>query len=504
MTLSRLLIAGLLAAATPALADEPILVTTDGLDLTLTDAGFGVLGEVARDEFINRLQNKALEDMSVEVPLFFRAKVEGLKFSVNLKDLKVAPGYDALSLDAMIDNVQVDVAHIRFENWLVPFLGTSCYGTQLNIGNHNDLPLGATIGAMLGDPDYPIELKLQDLRFDLNRGQYASRGPNDCRGPFDIQDYFSRYMLSAILSYARPLISAAIKVEIAKTVPKVEDALNGMTAMMLPVDLPDLVIVPAASFNAGFKPTKLDITPEKLAVRLAMRVQKRETESLARPSRGGQEAASLVYGNFGVNPKFLSDFAAVAMAGGTTPIELYPEMHEFIKILTNRWEVSGFWPDLETTRADGDVLKLWARFVTPPTFALNEAGDSVVMQIPDLELKYQISRDGRWIDYAYLNLQANVGFGFAIEGGQLAVSVRPNGTVSAKSRWAPTYTPADPTINEPLANQLFTTILQLLGGRTKPAFEFPVPVLPVAGRLMTIEGLTVDAPFVKFDLVKGQ
>lgn len=493
LSMRPLLAAAFVLLAPLAHAEEPLHVTYEGLSLDLTPAGLGFAAGVARAQLAGRLQNQPLPNVGFEVPVLFNARAEGITYSVKLRELGLAPATDALDVAALIEDVEVHIDHLRLESWLFPELGTSCYGTTIHIGNGSDLPASARLGARLEDGR--VVLDVQSLDFALSSEQYATDGPQHCIGPFDIQDYISPYVVAAVLGEARPVVELGVQLGLREVIPSVGDALNDLAGAKLPLALPDLVVLPATKVLLGFKPYALELTPEKLSLKLSLFIRRDETE--ARLPRARAAANGILLGHVGVNPHFLSAVTAVTMPHGSLPVELHPEAHQLVALLTGRDAMASILPDLSAAPLESDRLRLFVRFLAPPTFAQDDAGNLLV-GIPSMEWRYQVLEQGAWRDYFLMSIKAQLGLRLSSAPSELRFKVT-GGEVAVDGRWAPGYAPRDATFDRETAQAFFGSLVQILAEAEEPV-AMRLPSLPVGGHELTIGGLGAESPFLSFDL----
>lgn len=486
----------LFVAALAALAPQ---AQAKSLDVALTRPGFELISDAARTELTSRLQDAKLPDQTITIPLLARVEAEDITFSVALDRLDAYPAEGLIGVDAVVDNVTVHIGRLRFEAWAVPFLGTTCTGTTVDAGRHAALPLSVQIGAKVSDGG--IALKLKHLSFSMNRDQYAANGPGDCRGPFDIKDYFTRFVAGQVLAHARPLIEKAVHIEARRLVPRVAAMLNELAETPLVLGLPDLIVAPAARVALKGKPTALSLTPDGMRLALDLSVAPAGTPQRARRVRNLRHHPGTLYGTVGVHPELITELLAATLANGSRPVELKPAMDPMIETLTDRAALAAFWPDLDKVADAGNTLKLFARIVEPPVFKARPDGQGWHAVIPDLELHYQLNQGGAWIDYADLHVSAVIDAAPSVAGGKLALNVL-SGTATATSTWAPTYHPVDPTFDSETTNAVFAAVIDLVAtSETPPAFD--LPVLPLAGYRLTAQALRIDGDLTTLDLVEA-
>lgn len=473
-----------------------------GLKVEITRPGFALVSDVARTEFVNNLQNAALPDLEMRIPFVSRIAAQDITYSVTLGSLDVAPADGEIDVDALIDNVTVNIGSVRFESWLIPLLGSTCTGTSVVVGGRSGLPVSVQMNA--GVNDEGLSLSLRRLDFALNHDQYAAQGPGDCRGPFDVKDYFTRFVASFVIAHARPLIEAGVRIEARRLVPQVQKMLNELSEKPLIVGTPDLIVAPATRVALKGKATQLDLSSEGMTLELALTVDKAPESRAANrrrlidrvPHEPGQ-----LYATLGVHPALVSQILAVTLANGSRATELTRDMDPMIESLTDRSALAAFWPDLDKTVSTGQTLRLFARIVQPPVISALECGLGWRMAVPDLELHYQLNRDGVWIDYVDLHIKAEMDAAPSIQDGQLAMKLL-SGTASATSVWAPTYTPVDPRFDQEMTNSVLKAVFELISTSETPP-TFMLPTIALAGYALTAEKLRIDGEYTKIDLIEA-
>jgi hypothetical protein len=467
------------------------------VSVELTDDGFALVSAVAKDQFINHLTDAALPDQELEIPLVARALVSDITYSVNLASLAVTPTEGAVDVAAVIDNIDIDIGSIRFESWALPFIGSTCTGTSADLGNGQALPVSARLSAKVEGGK--IQLGVAAFDFSLAEGQYEGHGPHGCVGPFDVKDPITEILLSTVVANARPLIELGVRYEIKKIVPKVADSLNALATTPKLLDVPDLFLVPATKLALTAQPTSLSLRDGAMAVELAVKIKKADEESGYLPPRASERG--VLYGTLGIRPALVNDLMAALMADGTRPLPLAPSMHPLIEALTNRESMALLWPDLDATPTD-DTLRVSARFAKAPTVATLDGGAGWRLDIPSLELIYQVKRDGEWMPYATLSVAATVDAAPTVEGGVMTLKVL-GGTATTSSKWADGFVPVDPTFDQAKADETFQLVINFMAATDSPT-QMELPVLNLAERPVTVDGLRIENDYAKLDLVGAE
>lgn len=494
--LTRTCITCLITAASTSFAGEREPST---LSLDLTRDGFAAVSDVAKEKFLNQLQDAPLPDQEISVPLTARTKLQGVTFSVALESLLVEPAQDGLKIHAVIDNIHVDIRESRFENWFVPALGTSCYNTAIDLGNHESLPLHAQVDAVLVGGD--LRLNLNSFNFSVDQSQYQAQGPDSCYGLFEIRDFVAQFVLSKAIENARPLIALGIRHELKSLLPKVGAMLKDFAARPMTVTTPNLLVVPATKVVVSGGLEDLMLTPDHGKFKLAVKIDPAIEEDFVPRSHSTIRGEPVVYGTLGVTSSLVNDALAAVLVNGTNPIELTPDADPFVQALTNREALALLWPDLDLNPTNGETLRLFARLGRAPTVSVKDDLSPWHIFVPDVELRYMLNRNGQWIDYATMHIQIDLDLEPRINGGALTLKIV-GGTPVASAAWAPTYQPADPTFNSAKANETFQLAINFLATTDNP-LAFGLPSFSVAGRALAADHLRIDESAIKLDIVAG-
>lgn len=489
------------ALATCAAATASAQQLHEALRLDLTPEGFDLVATVAKDELLNEMRGASLPAQTFELPLLARVLADDITYTVKLKTLQLNPADGALQLDVVIDDIIVSVGTLRLETWLLPAIGTSCTSSEFHVGNDRALPLGALLGmSVTGEAgEKALALALQDLDFEVERSQYRTTGPDECRGPFGIQDPVTRWALRETFARTRPLVEHGVKYAVKKLLPKIQELLNDFATTPLVVETPDLIVLAPARLALRGQPTALSLSPAGLKLTLAAEVkpapEKAETKSFAKRVK----ATGVRYATLGVTPRFMTELMGTLLEGGTRFLPLDASMHPLLDTMTDREALTAFWPDLTVTRSTNDRMLLRGRLAAAPIVSPSAEGAGFRVQIPSVELKYQQSLESVWRDYATLFVSADVDAAPEIVDGKLVLKLD-GGTASATAAWSPDYTPVDPTFEKETADAVFQMVVDLLSSTDEPP-SFGLPVLGLGDRRLTAAQLRREGEWALLDLV---
>ncbi len=498
LTTTRIALAALATCAAATASGQKL---HEALRLDLTPEGFDLVATVAKDEFLNEMRGEPLPSQAFELPLLARVLAEDITYTVKLKTLQLNPADGALQLDVVIDDIVVSVGHLRLETWLLPAIGTSCRSSQFHVGNDRALPLGALLGLSVGgeDGEKALALALQDLDFSIERSQYRTTGPEECRGPLGIQDPVTRWALREAFARTRPLVEHGVKYAVKKLLPKIQELLNDFATTPVVVETPDLIVLAPARLALRGQPTALALSPEGLKLTLAAEIKPAPEKAEARTFAKRVKASGVRYATLGVTPRFMTELMGTLLADGTRFLPLDAAMHPLLDTMTDRESLTAFWPDLSVTRSTSDRMQLWGRLAAAPVVTSAAQGEGFRVVVPSVELKYQLSQESAWRDYATLFVSADVNAAPAIVDGKLVLKLD-GGTAGATATWAPGYTPVDPTFEKETADAVFQTVVDLLSSTDEPP-SFSLPVLGLGDRRLTAAGLRRDGDWALLDLV---
>ena len=491
-----------LAAFATSLASATARADDRAMTVELTRPGFALVSDVVKDQFLTTLTAAALPDEEISIPLVANVIASGITYSVRLKSLDAYPTNGAIGFDALIDDIEVNVRGVRFESWLLPLVGSTCTNAVIHIGNGNDLPVSALLDASVANDK--LALKVHALDFNLARSQYQSSGPDECRGLFDIKDYFTRFVVRAVLANARPAIELGVQVAARLVVPTIAAQLNKLATSPMIIDLPSLLVVPATSVKISGHPTSLVLTGSSMKVALSAKVDRVHGLPPAADAPQTARHAALpntVYGTFGFDPRFMTEAMAAFLADGSLPLELTPDMDPMIDAITQRDSLTAFWPDLTVAQGIDARLKVFASVGQAPVLTALADGSGWHLSAPDLQLQYKALRAGAWIDYATIHIKAEVDVAPQVVDGQIIMKVL-GGTAATTAAWAPTYTPVDPMFDQATADQVFLAAIQLSASSDTPP-HFALPILPLAGHHLSLDALRQENGYTEFNLIEA-
>ena len=466
----------------------------NSLSLEIGRAGFEVLSKVAQERLLNNLENQVIPDLHLSVPLIANLDIRKISVSAQFEKIKIVPFNNGLDVDLGIKNFEINIGEVRFSNFFLPSLGTSCYGTKINVANGRTLPLKARLGIRMENG--LIKLKNYGFNFNLNESQYKTQGPADCVGAFGVTDYLITFLAQNILSAARPAINLALNAGVDVLASDLGTLLfTQIDKLRLPINVPNLLIIPEGKISLGFKIEKVKVSSEKMKLELSLAVEKDNSKS-------DEEVAVpevLKYAKLGINPQFLTHLLSVLMdKEGTKEIEITSDFHEMIADILKVSEFSNFIPDLQTIKTDSDVLRLFISFKKMPIISIKDG--ALYVDIPNLTMKLMVEQNGKWIDYILIPIKTSFKLNVKVAGEKIVVGLKLD-DLKVQGKFADTYRPNDTTFKADEFAESLKIIVELFTENEDGGMKLDLPFFIFEDRKITLGDIYVKEPYLFLDVI---
>lgn len=466
----------------------------NSLSLEVTKAGFEILSNVAQERLLNNLENQEISDLNLSIPLIANIDIKKVSFSAQFERIKIVPFNNGLDIDLGIKNLEINIGEVRYSNYFLPSLGTSCFGTKIKIANGKTLPIRARLGIRMENG--LIKLKNYGFNFNLASYQYRTLGPNNCVGAFGVTDYLAQFFAENILSSARPAINLALNAGVDILASDLGTLLfTQIDKLKLPLKVPNLLIIPEGNIFLGFKIEEIKVNSEKMKLILSLAVEKDNSKFEEEP----QIPEVFKYGVIGINPEFLTHLLAVVIPQeGTREIEINSDFHEMVDQILKISEFSNFIPDLSTIEADSDQLRLFISFRKPPVISIKEG--KLFAHIPDLTMKLMVEQKGKWIDYIFIHAKTSFNLNVKVIDGKIVVGLKLD-DLKLTGEFAPNYKPNNTTfLGDDFAESL-KVIIELFTENEDGGMKLDLPFFIFENRKITLGDIFIKEPYLFIDVV---
>ena len=462
-------------------------MTKNALSIEISDSGFALLGDLAQNQFLKDIKNKKMEDMELSIPLMANMFAKDITYSANFKSLNFRTYNGGLEFDIKISNLVLNIGQIRFENFFMPSIGTSCFNTSINLGNHNTLPVSGKLGIQLKDGK--LKLKNDGINFYLAQNQYLASGPSDCRGMFQVNDYLTQFVLKNILSSAQPAINLGVQLVTKLAMGQAGDFLSKkLKETKLPLSVPSLPFIEDSKLIMSLWPEKLSFLNTGMETSLSVGIMGIEKDE-ERLENDSLDLEILQYVKLGVKTSFINTLLSSLIPGHTKPIEITPDFNEMIESILLMDEFSVFIPDLEDVKADSDVLKAFVS-LQAPVITLEKEKNTLKIAMPDIALKLQILRNEKWIDYFVINLNVSLKSSFKITEGK--VVLRPElEIINVKGEFSEGIIPTDSDFYGDDLKETFLALFDIIMNGTDEGYSIDLPQLGIEGKKVTFSKLEI-------------
>ncbi len=466
----------------------------DSVSLEVNRSGFEVVSKIAEERLLHNIENQEIPDQNLSIPLLANININRVSFSAQFERIKVIPFNNGLDIDLGIKNLEINVGEVRFSNYFIPALGTSCFNTKIKVANGKTLPIRARLGIRMENG--LLKLKNYGFNFYLDNHQYQTQGPNGCVGAFGITDYLTTFFAQNLLSAARPAINLALNAGVDLLASDLGTLLfTQIEKFKLPLKLPNLLIIPEGKIFLAFKIQEIKISSEKMKLVLALAVEKDN-------SKADLETTApeiLKYGILGINPEFLTNLLGVLIPKeGTKEIEITSDFHEMVSDILKVNEFSNFIPDLGNIKTTSDQLRLFITFRKPPVFAIKEG--KLFAKIPDLTMKLMVEQDKKWIDYTFIHVQTSFVLNVKIVEGSIVVGLKLE-DLNLTNDFAPSYRPTNTTfLGQEFADSL-RIIVDLFTENEDGGMKLDLPFFVFEDRKITLGDIYIKEPYLYIDVI---
>lgn len=460
--------------------------------LELNKDGFSLLSEVLQRELLNPLNELKVPDIEHKVPLLARLKLSGIRVRPKLRQLTIQPSEDSLDLNVKVRDFVISVQELRIESPFSSSFGSSCSGASVRFKGHKGIPVSMNLGIQL-DAEKHIRLSSGAPDFSINRYQYHPQGPEKCVGSFGLPNALVRFAMKFALKHARSMVVKAVRSQLSQMVPFIENKINDMSRLRLPMVVPEILILPESRLAFNFSPSHLKLSREKMELELDVAVDGDDQKSMHEPS-------ILPLVTFGIRPELINRIFAVLLRNGSHELEISPSSHIKLADILQVSEMSYFWPELNLVPTDSPYIKLFAMIRKAPEIETKRDDARIRANIPEIFFRAQIKRAGRWQDYFNLYVGLNMGITSTIESGKLSFSMD-SPELKIFGHWADGYQPVDPSFAVNEMQSLFSQLLSHYVSSHAP-FLVRFPTIPLYGRQLVPDHLRISDGWLLLDIAE--
>lgn len=467
------------------------------LQVELTGEGLSLIAHMVKDQLPGELTDMPLPDVEKELAGGFKVKASGIKASLALDSLELAPATDTLAIKVGVKRIKVAIDQLDIERPVLGFpLGATCRYTTFNIAEQGIVYLSMGLQPTIVDTN--IELAADKIEFPVSSDNYRVQGPGECRGALILNGVI-RQVLHGVFGMVRPLLGNLVASQVKENLPKIADELNAQTHLQVQIDLNGIPSLPDRTAEISAFPSRIKIDGNALVAEVGVKVRqvtRQRDFTEARPFLG---TASKRFGAVGLNPGILTAAFGELYQDGTEFFDVDENTIPQIKDLLTKEGLSSIWPDLMQAQTDAPYLKLAIRLAQTPVFVADPELQAITVHLPKVQLKFQISSEGAWKDYFIMDLNLKTGAAMKIEDGNLEIGLIEKSDVQVEGRWADGYTPADPTFERDTAQAVFAALLEIAYSQG-PLVKMEVPSIPLGGQEIYLGNPHVVAPYFRIDL----
>ncbi len=496
-----ILAASLAAFSIPALAEG--VVSNEGrtvdqaLQVELTGDGLSLIAHMVKDQLPGEMNDLALPDVEKDLPGGFKVKASGIKASLALDSLALAPAVDTLNIKVGVKRIKIAIDQLEIVRPVLGFpLGATCRYTTFNVAEQGIVYLD--MGLLPSVVDTNIQLAAGKIEFPVSADNYRVQGPGECRGALILNGVIQQ-VLHGVFGMVRPLLGNLVASKVKEFLPTITDELNAQTHLQVQVDLNGIPALPDRTAEISAFPSHLKIDGNALTAEVGVKIRQVTRQRDFTESSPFLGTASKRFGAIGLNPGILTAAFGELYQDGTDFYEIDENTLPQIKDLLTKEGLSSIWPDLLQAQTDAPYLRLAIRLAETPVFLADQELQAITVHIPKIQLKFQIQAEGEWKDYFIMDLNLKTGADLKIEDGNLKVGLIEHSDVQVEGRWADGYTPADPTFERDTAQAVFAALLEIAYSQG-PLVNMPIPSIPLGGQEIYLGNPHVQAPYFRIDL----
>jgi len=472
---------------------DPDLIE-DAITAEVNRRGFALISKMLKEEFLDNFQDHSLPDVDVPLPGKTKAHINGIRVSLDPRELDLVPTASGLEIRMVLNNLKVNIATVEAENHYLRGLSSTCSDIEINLGNGTPLPVRA--GLALGVADHQVTVDARSLDFHLERYQYVTYGPAVCSGLLGHFGRFTRSIARRALSHARVMMELLLKSRVQEMSPRIAQLLNAQFATPRPFELPDLGVIPRQRLLFKIVPSAMQFHHDRMNVLLGVKVASEFVEEKGGPVMDPEDYLS--FADVGINEALINRIIEELFGKGIENTEvtsdLIGEVEELLKIRS----LTSIWPELEEVKTQSDHVRLFVGIKTPPQVYLTGSQNKAHIAVPDISARFQIEGERGWTNFFTMHLAADVAIGIELRDKKAILSI---GTpkIEATGRWASSYRPHIAEFHSELAANAVSTLVAGAVTAYSP-LEIPIPPLQVRRTKIGLHDFRILKPFVMVSL----
>jgi hypothetical protein len=477
----------------------PRIFADQALQLELNGGGLDLAAAELKNASLQDIEDMPLPDVEDELSGGVKVVISGMTGTVHFDDLILTPENGYLQVDIALSDVEVFADKVQFKKRVLgQNISTTCRNTVIKMGQDEPLHLKSHLQIVVRG--HELKVNADNIKFSIDSDNYDVDGPSRCSGGLGVGDLI-RGMVHLALSSSKGAIERAVKDRVGDMAPQLEKQFNAQTHQRFTLDISGMPQLPTRTAEISSFPYEVKITSTGLTTTLGVSIvdvtaDPLKTQLFFKDLKNWQER----FGALGVNPAVATEAFQELFPHGSEYFELENSQAPGLRDALTIQSGASMWPDLNTLATEESYLRLAVRVASVPIIRVNESKQSLVFNIPKLELKFMIKHDGAWMDYFIMEVGVRGDIGSEINvNGQLRIGFQEAAHLTIDGHWAPEYQPTVPIFERDIAMLLFSSIFDYLYA-SGPLLEMLVPPVPVGDKLLTIMNPHVVDPFLRLEL----
>lgn len=485
-------------------------VTARALKMELNQRGLSSIAREVELRFLHDVVSEPIGDMSRQLSSGWDMVTRGLRYSVDFKGLTLNATNAGIQIDFAVNDVSLTADAIELSR---PFLWwqlkSECRGVDINVSGPDDLALSILVEPFVAAGGH-LDARIVGINFGIDPDSYFVRGPDSCSGILGFNNYL-RSTISNVLAGASSQVSEIVRRQVAELLPS---GISGLDAMLhksfdLDIGFPGVPI--SKSLVLSGAPESIEFNDDRIVFVMKSEVSIREEGGFLEHSQKERHAEAngheLRFASIGLNKQVINDALVEVYPGADLEFEIsrekFPQIAEFL----TREKLSAIWPDLNEITTDEEDLRVFASFGQVPSIEPREAqpGETaagVDIYIPNAKLIFQIRYDGRWIDYAFLNVHLRIPLVMDMVDGEMEIAFRDVTTVQITGGWADGYQPTVDIVETDLAQVVVKSLFEMLY-LEGPLMKLLIPVYDFGGGYVGFSNPRTEYPYFSIDLISA-
>lgn len=439
-----------------------------------------------------------LQNQNLSVKPIIKVSLEQISADITWEAFHLQTGDDQLDLMITPKQLGIHVETLTLAPYLLPFLKTTCTGIDFLLGGEKSFPIKAQIKSRL--EQHQLKLSAETLHIQLEDDQYSASGPISCKGPLGGKAPLTQLAVKLFLNYSKEIVTKKIESKVKSLFPVIEEQLNQLTHLSLPLDLEEQFIFPQTELQLNFYPTAQIIKPQSFTFEIGMDIKPLVLSKRSTSKSLPDNAKNLA--SFGLNPQIITSiFAEMYKKPGPAWI-IQQGLAKGLDSLLSLEALKDIFPDLKTFPYASPYARVLVALKQAPVFVSDEENQSLWMRLDDLSITLQVKSKikNNWIDYYHLSFSGSFQITPTVSKQKISVSLAYE-IEDLTGFWDESYKPKDTKFDDLKAILAIRSLFDYYLSAMNP-IEGTLPLIKAGKKsVLGFDWFRVEEPFLKIDLL---